>query len=185
MAGGRGRGRTSRRSLIMRLHCRCATRPVPGDGLEPSRRWVRASSSSPENPGVETEGIEFSFARRDSNPHRAGFKAAVSATWTTREITISRRLARRASELLVLVVERAGVKPATRCLQDSAPFRRPPRMKRASMLVRSDWCSAVELRACARRDSNPHLPVKSGVTEHVRLVRFVRARRVELRTNLV
>jgi hypothetical protein len=53
-----------------------SVRVDPGDGLEPSRDWFRASASAPENPGV---------------------------------------------------VERAGVEPATRCMQSSAPFRRPPR----------------------------------------------------------
>ena len=70
---GRGRSRTSRRPLIMRLHCRCATRPDRGDGLEPSRGWFRASASSPENPRRNVRGAGFEpalgpFLRRLSLP---------------------------------------------------------------------------------------------------------------------
>ena len=77
-------------------------------------------------------------------------------------------------------MERAGVKPATRCLQNNAPFDGLP--KNVTNDVGALGCGVlpIELRAFARRDSNPHRPVNSGITEHCRLVTF-RAR-PEIRT---
>ena len=85
-----------------------------------------------------------------------------------------RRPSSRAAGTEALLVERAGVEPAPRCVQDIAPFRRPPREKRRELGVALGIGALPLSYELSLGGSRTRISPLIVGTEHVRLVAFRR-----------